>query len=83
MTEEAFFGSIVPTVSFPGHGLNKTLVSKLSYKGIACVVAALVAVDDGAVIQLRSVVGAHPFNHRQNKVYLQAITYLVCQYLFL
>ena len=55
MTEEAFLWSVVPAVTASGHGLYEIGVMELLYEGIAGVMTALVAVDDGFIVKSAAV----------------------------
>ena len=51
VSEEAFLRRIVPAVGFPGHGLAQMIVPDNLNEFKACVVGALIAVDQGFCLQ--------------------------------
>ena len=68
VTEKALPGCVVPAVSLPGHGLNERSIPELPDEGVAGIVAALIAVDDGRAVQLGSVLAAHSVDHVKDEV---------------
>ena len=51
MPEKAFLGCVVPAVGFSGHGLAQMIVPDNLNEFKACVVGALIAVDQGFCLQ--------------------------------
>ena len=51
VAEEAFLWGVIPAVAAAGHGLDEFCILQLLDEGVAGVVAALIGVDDGFVIQ--------------------------------
>ena len=80
MTEEALLWRVIPAIALPGHGLDKGSILELVDKGVAGIMAALIAVDNSCVIQLGSIFAAHGVNHVENKIDSKIVTEPVGQY---
>lgn len=81
VTEEALLRRVIPAVSLPGHRLHEGSILELLDKGVAGIVAALVAMDDGCVVQPGSILAAHGVNHVKNEVDSEVVTEPVSQHL--
>ena len=60
--------------------MDKGSILELVDKGVAGIMAALIAVDNSCVIQLGSIFAAHGVNHVENKIDSKIVTELVGQY---
>jgi hypothetical protein len=77
VAEEALLRRIVPAIALAGHGLYEIRAAQLLDEGLTGVVAALITVDDGRVVQLRPVPGTHVVYHVQHEVHPEAVAELV------
>ena len=80
MTEEALLWRVIPAIALPGHRLDKGSILELLDKGVAGIMAALIAVDNSCVIQFGSIFAAHDVNHVENKIDSKIVTEPVGQY---
>lgn len=80
VTEEALLRCVIPAVSLPGHRLHEGSILELLDKGVAGIVAALIAMDDGRVAQRGSILAAHGVNHVKNEVDSEVATEPVSQH---
>ena len=76
VAEEALLGRVVPAVALPGHGLHERRVLELCDEGPTGVVAALVTVHDGHVVQRRAVQGQQRVHRVQHELDLQGFAHL-------
>ncbi len=82
MAEKAFLRCIVPAIAFSGHGLSQLFVfDKLSELN-ACIMAALIGVDDRIGVQLISMITEQLMDRFQYKINFQVVADLVGQDLF-
>ena len=79
MSEEALLGCVVPAVALPGHGLDKLVVFQLLDESVAGVMAALVRVDDGGVVQGAAVLLNQRIHRLYHEIHFQRLTQPVGQ----
>ena len=72
MSEKTLLRRIVPAVAPAGHGLDELSVLQLLYKGVAGIMAALVAVDYRFVIQSAAVLGDELVGGFQDEIHFLA-----------
>ena len=77
MAVEALLWGVIPAVATTGHRLYEVGVLELLDIGIACVMTALVAVNDGLVIQNTAVLCDKRIDRFKHKVDLEAHAHLV------
>ncbi len=79
MTEEALLRGIIPAVATTRHGLDKRRILQLLDEGAAGVMTALVAVDDGFVVQGAAVLGNELVHGFQDEIHFEAQAHTVGQ----
>ncbi len=67
MAEETLLRPVVPAVSLSGYGLDEGSVFEFLDEGIAGIVAALIAVNNGYVAQFSSVLATHGIYHLEDE----------------
>ena len=79
VSEEAFLWRVVPAVTTPGHRLNEFFIFQFLDEGITGVVASLIGMHDGLIIQCAAVLGNKLIYSSNDKVHFQAQTHAVSQ----
>ena len=82
MTEEGFFGGVVPAVSSSGHRLSDVSVFKQIDKSYAGIMAALIGMNNGVSMDTVFMVSEEVFNSLKDEILLQRFRQHISQDLF-